>query len=152
MSPSLLSLHVVTIMIFWIKVVSVNKVVYSHSTKTNVVITFSSSCLFTLAGINVKERIAWILMKKYLASGNLRQLQSRRNFSMWQVARNNRYNALFLLYQIFLESEIDIANDIPIISSYILGISNRKNQYTRFIKKMWQWASIDIFIFIHRQM
>ena len=101
MSPSLLSLHVVTIMIFWIKVVSVNKVVYSHSTKTNVVITFSSSCLFTLAGINVKERIAWILMKKYLASGNLRQLQSRRNFSMWQVARNNRYNAFVFVISDF---------------------------------------------------
>ena len=101
MSPSLLSLHVVTIMIFWIKVVSVNKVVYSHSTKTNVVITFSSSFLFTLAGINVKERIAWILMKKYLASGNLRQLQSRRNFSMWQVARNNRYNAFVFVISDF---------------------------------------------------
>ena len=101
MSPSLLSLHVVTIMIFWIKVVSVNKVVYSHSTKTNVVITFSSSCLFTLPGINVKERIAWILMKKYLASGNLRQLQSRRNFSMWQVARNNRYNAFVFVISDF---------------------------------------------------
>ena len=101
MSSSLLSLHVVTIMIFWIKVVSVNKVVYSHSTKTNVVITFSSSFLFTLAGINVKERIAWILMKKYLASGNLRQLQSRRNFSMWQVARNNRYNAFVFVISDF---------------------------------------------------
>ena len=101
MSPSLLSLHVVTIMIFWIKIVSVNKVVYSHSKKTNVVITFSSSCLFTLAGINVKERIAWILMKKYLASGNLRQLQSRRNFSMWQVARNNRYNAFVFVISDF---------------------------------------------------
>ena len=44
----------------------------------------------------------------------------------------------------FSESEIDTGNDIPGISSNILNISNRKNHCTRYIKNMWQPASINL--------
>ena len=36
----------------------------------------------------------------------------------------------------FSESESDIRNNIPSISSDIIGISNQKNKVTRFIKNM----------------
>ena len=41
----------------------------------------------------------------------------------------------------FPESESKIGNDITGTSSNILGISNRKNRFSRYVKNMWQPAS-----------
>ena len=61
-------------------------------------------------------------------------------FFVW----NTRYNAFVIVIPGFSESESDIVNDIPSISSDILGILNWKNWYTRFIENMWQLAFIQI--------
>ena len=44
----------------------------------------------------------------------------------------------------FSEREIGIGDDTPDILSKILGTSNRKNHYTRYIKNMQQPASINL--------
>ena len=44
--------------------------------------------------------------------------------------RNTKYNAFEIVIPGFSKSESDIGNDIPGISSDILGTSNRKKGYT----------------------
>ena len=56
--------------------------------------------------------------------------------------RNTRYNTFAIVIPGFSDSESDIGNDIPSISSDILGISNRKNRYTRFIENMFHISDI----------
>ena len=55
--------------------------------------------------------------------------------------RNTSYNTFAIVITGFTDSESDTGNDIMSISSDILGISNWKNRYTRFIKNMLQSAS-----------
>ena len=50
--------------------------------------------------------------------------------------QNTRYNAFIIVIPGFSESEIGIGNNIQDISSDILGISNRKKQYIRYIKNI----------------
>ena len=50
--------------------------------------------------------------------------------------QNTRYNAFIIVITGFSESEIGIGNNIKDISSDILGISNRKKQYTSYIKNI----------------
>ena len=61
-------------------------------------------------------------------------------FFMW----NTRCNTFAIIIPGFSDSESDIGNDIPSISSDIIGMLNQKNRYTRFIKNMWQSASIYV--------
>ena len=61
-------------------------------------------------------------------------------------AKYQGYNVFVIIIPGFSESESDIGNDILSISSDTLSISNRKNQYTRYIKNMWQLASISLII------
>ena len=58
--------------------------------------------------------------------------------------RNIRYKAFAIVTPGFSESESDIGNNIPGVSSDILGISNRKKRYTRYINNMWQSTSIYV--------
>ena len=51
-------------------------------------------------------------------------------------AQNTRYNAFVIVIPGFSESEIGIGNNIQYISSDMLGISNRKKQYTRYIRNI----------------
>ena len=50
--------------------------------------------------------------------------------------RNTKYNTFGIIIPGFSDSDSDTGNDIPSISSDILGISYRKNRYNRFIKNM----------------
>ena len=46
---------------------------------------------------------------------------------------NTTHNEFAIIIPGFSESESDIGNDIPSISNVLLGISNRKNRYTRHV-------------------
>ena len=52
------------------------------------------------------------------------------------------YNAFAIVIPCLLEYKSDIGNDIQSVSSKKLAISNQKNRYKRFIKNIWQSASI----------
>ena len=56
--------------------------------------------------------------------------------------QNTMYNAFAIVIPRLLEYKSDIGNDMQSVSSKKLGISNQKNRYKRFIKNIWQSASI----------